>query len=1512
MPASSLKKFKKKMKRHEPGNQPGCMRAELDSHADTCCFGSCCQVLADTGKRITVNGFNDELGEQGVMVATIAVAYDCPKTGETYLLIFHESLYIPGISVHLLNPNQMRMQGIEVNEVPLLLLPEDQRSQRMHSVVSVDPPMHIPLTLTGVMSGFTVRTPTKKECTDFDEHRVVHVHMTSDQDWEPEHWDPSDIEGTLREQLSKGLTFEPNRDLYKLQVRGQDGGTVSEPVPDAVAGSTVGTVEGDQGASVGVDSDSDSDSDDDSANGGASVGVGSPSGDTDMEDLESSPAYKARISALKGEITEEDGTFYVCPGPGVPDTGVFSYERKVSLAELQQEQRHLAALEVDRYAEALMDELEVDELSSDERNVSLTTTHKKRAGFVDPRKLARNWKIGLEAARRTVEATTQLAVRDFTHTTGGRRLKPIHWVLRHKRLDVEVYTDTKIAKCKSLRGNTCAQVYATAYHFVCVYPMEKKGDAHLTLDDFFRDKGCPPVMVSDQAPELVGGDFKKKCRKAQVKLHPVEAYTPNANLAEHAIRELNRLWRRTMTETGCPEVLWDYCYEWCGLIRSHTALNIRALDGQVPMTKLTGDTADISFLAEFSFYQWVWYITPSGKTDNQEAQDEQMLPSMQTRRLGRYLGPALNDGDAMCAKVLTESTKVINRTSVFPLTEAEASLEAVQQKKKLFNEKLSKRLKKRVAAVYDGKPSEVIEEEAARDFLADVTPVHEPYAEHSPEDVGCPPELVPEPDKEPLPELKEVDDLDLDLNNYISAKVKLPRDGHTFATGKVIKRARDSEGLLIGKSNPNPLLDTSVYEVQFEDGEVERYNANIIAEHIYSQVDADGYGMTLLDEILDHKVDENAVKKEDGWKPGPNGSRVPRETTKGWWLLVRLKDHSTEWIKLKDLKDSNPLEVAQYAVDNKLTDEPAFKWWVPFTIRKRNRILKAMKKRYFRTHQKFGIELPKTVERALEIDKETGTTFWRDAIEKEMKTVMVAFDILPEGAARPVGRDFIKCHLVFDVKQGSLQRKARFVADGSRTDVSNVPTYASVVSRESVRIAFTLAALNGLDILAADCEGAYLNAPSGEKLYTICGAEFGELKGRFALITRALYGSKSASCSWRRVISSVIEALGFKMCRADNDVWMKAGTNAAGADVWEYVLVYSDDLLIIAKDPETVASYIDQHCKLKKGSVKKPDQYLGANVGELDFGDGTKAWYMSSDSYCKAAIQNIETWLNKRGELLPTRTACVFPSGWKPELDVTPELKEEDANYFMQQIGVLRWLVELGRIDIATEVSMLAAYSACPRQGHLAAVIHLYAYLKKNTKSKMVFDPSRMDHEPAQEPDWSDFYKPQQELIPEDMPEPRGNAVQMTCYVDSDHAGDEVTRRSRTGVLIFIQRAPIIFYTKKQGSIETSSFGSELSAMKTAVELIEGLRYKLRMMGVPLEGQCVVKADNMSVVHNCSTPESKLKKKSNSIAYHYVRERVAAGVCNVSYIPTAENISDILTKSQPGPVRKRLAEKVLF
>jgi hypothetical protein len=108
----------------------------------------------------------------------------------------------------------------------------------------------------------------------------------------------------------------------------------------------------------------------------------------------------------------------------------------------------------------------------------------------------------------------------------------------------------------------------------------------------------------------------------------------------------------------------------------------------------------------------------------------------------------------------------------------------------------------------------------------------------------------------------------------------------------------------------------------------------------------------------------------------------------------------------------------------------------------------------------------------------------------------------------------------------------------------------------------------------------------------------------------------------------------------------------------------------------------------------------------------------------------------------------------------------------------------------------------------------------------------------------------------------------MTCFVDADHAGNRVTQLSHTGIIIFCNRAPIIWFSKRQNTVETSSFGSEFVAAHKAVELIEGLRYKLRMFGIPIDGPTNVFCDNQSVVTNATMPESVLKRKHNSIAYH--------------------------------------------
>jgi hypothetical protein len=232
--------------------------------------------------------------------------------------------------------------------------------------------------------------------------------------------------------------------------------------------------------------------------------------------------------------------------------------------------------------------------------------------------------------------------------------------------------------------------------------------------------------------------------------------------------------------------------------------------------------------------------------------------------------------------------------------------------------------------------------------------------------------------------------------------------------GTVICRKRNASGNLIGKSHSNPVLDTSVYEVMFDNGHVEAYNANLIAENVYARTNDEGHTIYLLDKIVDHRKRADALGMEDGYYE-VNGRKKPKVTTRGWEFCVQWKDASTSWVPLKLLKESNPIELADYVSANNLTTEP-FAWWVPFTLKQRDWIIKATKKRYFRQFSKFGLELPKTVQRALEIDAETGTSHWLDAINKEMKMVFPAFEFLDEEKSAPPGFNAISCDLVFDIK----------------------------------------------------------------------------------------------------------------------------------------------------------------------------------------------------------------------------------------------------------------------------------------------------------------------------------------------------------------------------------------------------------------------------------------------------------------------------------------------------------------
>jgi hypothetical protein len=223
-------------------------------------------------------------------------------------------------------------------------------------------------------------------------------------------------------------------------------------------------------------------------------------------------------------------------------------------------------------------------------------------------------------------------------------------------------------------------------------------------------------------------------------------------------------------------------------------------------------------------------------------------------------------------------------------------------------------------------------------------------------------------------------------DQFIGAELLLPH-GDDMVHRKVIKRARGEDGNPIGRRNINPILDTQEHEIEMPNGSVAEYTAIVIAENLYSQVDSEGRQFLLLNQIVDHAKDATAISKDQGFYKSYNSNEVHQKTTKGWKLCVKWKDGMTTWVPLSELKASNPVEVAEYTVANKIVEEPAFAWCVKDVLRHRNRIISKVKSRYWKTTPKFGIHLPRSVQEALQIDEETGTDLWRQAIKKEMKNV---------------------------------------------------------------------------------------------------------------------------------------------------------------------------------------------------------------------------------------------------------------------------------------------------------------------------------------------------------------------------------------------------------------------------------------------------------------------------------------------------------------------------------------------
>ena len=241
--------------------------------------------------------------------------------------------------------------------------------------------------------------------------------------------------------------------------------------------------------------------------------------------------------------------------------------------------------------------------------------------------------------------------------------------------------------------------------------------------------------------------------------------------------------------------------------------------------------------------------------------------------------------------------------------------------------------------------------------------------------------------------------------------------------------------------------------------------------------------------------------------------------------------------------------------------------------------------------------------------------------------------------------------------------------------------------------------------------------------------------------------------------------------------------------------------------------------------------------------------------------------------------------------------------------------VSIGHFDIATAVMTLSSFHAMPRRGHMGRVKRIYGYLYKMRDGVIRIRTDEPDYSalPVQEFDWArSVYGDVSEILPKDAPIPLGKYVTLTDYFDANLYHDMVTGRSVTGILHLVNKSPMDWFSKKQETVETATYGAEFIAARTCVDQAIDFRNTLRYMGVPVRERSYMFGDNKSVIDSSSHPHAKLHKRQNVLSFHRVREAIASKFLAIYYLPGELNPADILSKHWGYQQIWKLLQPILF
>lgn len=248
-------------------------------------------------------------------------------------------------------------------------------------------------------------------------------------------------------------------------------------------------------------------------------------------------------------------------------------------------------------------------------------------------------------------------------------------------------------------------------------------------------------------------------------------------------------------------------------------------------------------------------------------------------------------------------------------------------------------------------------------------------------------------------------------------------------------------------------------------------------------------------------------------------------------------------------------------------------------------------------------------------------------------------------------------------------------------------------------------------------------------------------------------------------------------------------------------------------------------------------------------------------------------------------------------------------------IGALQWVVQIGRFDIMTVVMTLSSFWANPHVGHLDRCKQIYGYLSKICNATIRVPVGEPDYSalPTKVYDWEQsVYGGAEELIMEDIPQALGKPVVLTTFVNPNLYHDLITGHSVTGVIHLLNQTVVDWFSKKQATVETATYGSELVATRTAMEQIIDLHIQLHYLGVTVKGSMMMFGDNELVVNSSSIPHARLNKRHNALSFHRVHEGIAAGIAKSHHVRSTSNPANVLSKQWGYKQSWPLLQALLF